>query len=149
MPRRPAQPDPDDVTGSGLAWLVRTVTHVPGVLHLHGDRLRFVSTRGVLFDDTPSALALVPARTGRGGFRLTLGGEDVRLHVVRFSGAVDVAGDLQAREAARGLLTRGEPRAGAVWRRLIAAHDRPDSSPTDAGHGARAHGSVRRAHRRP
>lgn len=105
--------------GSGLAWLVRSVTHVPGVLHLRDGRLRFVSTRGVLFDATPEALGVVPALTTRGGFRLTVGGERLRLHVVRFAGAVDVADDLRVRETAAGLLTAGEASAGSVWRRLM------------------------------
>ena len=55
---------------AGLAWIVREVTHVPGVLRLRHGRLSFESTRGVLFDATrlrprPRARPLAPRRHAR------------------------------------------------------------------------------------
>lgn len=123
--------------GCGLAWLVRPVTHVPGVLHLREGRLRFVSTRGVIFDDTPDALAVAAARTSRGGFRITVGGERLRLHVVRFDGATEIAADLRDREAPAGLLTTGEPAAGPVWRGMLAAHPAGSAAASVDSSGAR------------
>src|ERR1700710_1748460 len=41
---------PGDVGCIGPAWIVREVTHVPGVLRLADGRLCFTSSRGTIFD---------------------------------------------------------------------------------------------------
>src|SRR4051812_41802982 len=66
---------------AGLAWIVREVTHVPGVLRLRHGRLSFESTRGVLFDATPSDLGLELGRSPRAGMRITVGSERLRVCV--------------------------------------------------------------------
>ena len=58
---------------AGLAWIVREVTHVPGVLRLRHGRLSFESTRGVLFDATASDLGLELGRSPRAGMHVTVG----------------------------------------------------------------------------
>lgn len=101
---RPARPAerwsgraPLDV--SGPAWIVRTVTHVPGVLTLRAGRLSFRSTRHVVFDvaldDVRRSGALAVGGFGRRGtFRLVVDGELLRVHVVRPSGGVPVPAEL-------------------------------------------------------
>jgi hypothetical protein len=110
----------------GPAWIVREVTHVPGVLRLAEGRLCFTSSRGPVFeldlatswDGTGPGLAL--DRRGR-GFRITVGNERLNVHVVRPLGAVDPgsafvdavaqASDLPA--------TLGDAAAGDIWRAAL------------------------------
>lgn len=115
---------PTAVTAAiGPAWIVREVTHVPGILRLEDGRLSFVSTRGVLFDvavdETPD-LAFPWYRLS-GAFRLTVAGERLRVHVTRPAGAVPPSSELvEQLVAASGLpATRGDAGAGAVWRWLL------------------------------
>lgn len=113
------------------AWLMRDVTHVPGVLTVRDDRLRFVSTRRVVFDATPEELELAPSRTRRGRYRVTVDGERLSLAVVRPPGAVAVPADLMRRvggdDGAREVHgpaegPSGSSRDGAAlrWQRLLA-----------------------------
>ena len=84
---------------SGPSWIVRAVTHVPGVLTLRAGRLSFRSTRHVVFD-----VALDDARRRgdltvggfgrRGTVRLVVDGEVLRIHLVRPSGGVPVPAEL-------------------------------------------------------
>jgi hypothetical protein len=118
----------------GPAWIVREVTHVPGVLRLAAGRLCFTSSRGPVFDldlgalhDTSGAdLAL--DRRGR-GFRITVGGERLHVHVVRPLGAVDPgAAFVDAVADASDLpATRGDAVAADTWRAalLSGVGDRP------------------------
>lgn len=101
------------------AWLLRDVTHVPGVLTLAGGRLRFVSSRRVVFDAGPDELELDDARARRGVFGVTVDGERLRLSVVRPPGGTAVPDDLVAREAGE-VPTRGDHAAIATWRPLLA-----------------------------
>ncbi|MFC5140771.1 hypothetical protein ACFPK1_21220 [Actinomycetospora rhizophila] len=112
-----------DAPGSdlaGLAWIVREVTHVPGVLRLRDGRLSFESTRGVLFDGTPAELALDVPRSSRAGLRVTAGGERLRIHVVRPAGGVAPCDDLVARAANARPVTSGGMDSWSVWRPLLA-----------------------------
>jgi hypothetical protein len=118
---------PDDLPDSevrddlaGLAWIVREVTHVPGVLRLRRGRLSFESTRGVLFDGTPADLALEVGRSSRAGVRVTVGGERLSLRVVRPAGGVDPCRELVGRAVAGPLATDGENDAWTVWRTRLA-----------------------------
>ncbi|GAA4919966.1 hypothetical protein EV188_10496 [Actinomycetospora succinea] len=121
---------------AGLAWIVREITHVPGVLRLHDGRLSFESTRGVLFVGTPAELDLDAPRSSRSGLRLTAGGERLRVCVVRPSGAVAPCGDLVERAAAGRPVTSGEMDSWTVWRPLLAPGQ---------GTGTRPGARVRRA----
>ena len=130
---RTSSDGPHEVGCIGPAWIVREVTHVPGVLRLAEGRLSFTSSRGPVFD-----VDLVASRDGTGpalaldrrarGFRITVGGERLDVHVVRPLGAVDpgaafvdavaLASDLPA--------TLGDPVAGDVWRAaLLSGSDGP------------------------
>jgi len=118
---------PDDLPDSevrddlaGIAWIVRQVTHVPGVLRLRRGRLSFESTRGVLFDGTPADLDLEVGRSSRAGVRVTVGGERLSLRVVRPAGGVDPCRELVERAVAGPLATDGENDAWTVWRTRLA-----------------------------
>lgn len=132
----PAASDrPTPVPHTGVAWLMRHVTHVPGVLRLDGERLRFVSTSRVVFDATPAELGLEVARARRGTFRVTADGERLVLSVVRPSGAVAVPADLVDREGGAAP-TRGDHAAAAAWRMLLAPMtqgDRAGARPLPTG----------------
>ncbi|MDD7937667.1 hypothetical protein PHK61_04435 [Actinomycetospora lutea] len=121
---------------AGLAWIVREVTHVPGVLRLRAGRLSFESTRGVLFDGTPAELALETPRSSRAGLRVTAGGERLRLHVVRPAGGVAPCDDLVERAAHGRPISSGGMDSWSVWRPLLAP---------DPVAGARSGARVRRA----
>lgn len=118
---------PGDVGCIGPGWIVREVTHVPGVLRLAGGRLCFTSSRGTVFDldqavlTDPCGADLTFDRRGRGGFRLTVGGERLRVHVVRPPGAVDPGAafvDAVAR-ASELPVTRGDAAAAETWRAAL------------------------------
>jgi hypothetical protein len=116
----------------GPAWIVREVTHVPGILRLADGRLSFLSSRGVVFDeamDTPELEVSLPWR-GRGGIRVTVGGECLRVHVVRPPGAVEPgAAFVDAVADASGLpVTRGDLEAAAVWRALLVRARDPEEA---------------------
>ncbi|GLZ50517.1 hypothetical protein Acsp07_01340 [Actinomycetospora sp. NBRC 106378] len=128
----PDAPDPDDPGCIGPAWIVREVTHVPGILRLAHGRLSFLSSRGVVFDealDTPELDVSLPWR-GRGGIRVTVGGERLRVHVVRPPGAVEPgAAFVEAVADASGLpVTRGDLDAAAVWRALLVRARDPEEA---------------------
>ncbi len=155
-PRGSAGPDADPDVGSGgpgcigPAWIVREVTHVPGILRLAHGRLSFLSSRGVVFDealDTPELEVGLPWR-GRGGIRVTVGGECLRVHVVRPPGAVEPgAAFVDAVADASGLpVTRGDLEAAAVWRALLVRARDPEEArvPRRRAPGRRA-ARVRRA----
>lgn len=134
-PRDGADPDgdgPDEPGCIGPAWIVREVTHVPGILRLAHGRLSFLSSRGVVFDealDAPELEVNLPWR-GRGGIRVTVGGECLRVHVVRPPGAVEPgAAFVEAVADASGLpATCGDLEAAAVWRALLVrARDREEA----------------------
>jgi hypothetical protein len=126
---------PGDVGCIGPAWIVREVTHVPGVLRLADGRLCFTSSRGTIFDlertvlVDPGGADLTFDRRGRGGFRLTVGGERLRVHVVRPPGAVDPGSAfVDAVALASGLpATCGDAAAAETWRAtlLSGTDDRP------------------------
>jgi hypothetical protein len=118
-----------------MAWIVREVTHVPGVLRLRGGHLSFESTRGVLFDGTPAELELDPGRSSRTGLRVTVGGERLRVCVVRPAGGVTPCRELVERAAGRHPATSGELDAWTFWRPLLTPATSPD----------RARARVRRA----
>lgn len=101
---------------AGLAWIVREVTHVPGVLRLRHGRLSFESTRGVLFDATASDLGLELGRSPRAGMHVTVGSERLRVCVVRPPGGVDPCRDLVER--------------------AVDPHDDDDAPVTAGGHDA-------------
>lgn len=109
---------------AGLAWIVREITHVPGVLRLRHGRLSFESTRGVLFDATASDLGLELGRSPRAGMHVTVGSERLRVCVVRPPGGVDPCRDLVERavdpydDAAP--VTFGSHDAWTSWRSLLA-----------------------------
>lgn len=105
---------------AGLAWVVREVTHVPGVLCLRQGRLSFESTRRVLFDGTPAELDLDVGRSPRAGLRVTAGSERLRVRVVRPAGAVAPCRELVERAADGHPDTSGENDAWTVWRPLLA-----------------------------
>ncbi|MEJ2864998.1 hypothetical protein [Actinomycetospora flava] len=105
---------------AGLAWIVREVTHVPGVLRLRDGRLSFESTRGVLFEGTPGDLDLEVPRSSRSGLRVSAGGERLRICVVRPAGGVAPCGDLVERAADDRPVTSGEMDSWSVWRPLLA-----------------------------
>jgi hypothetical protein len=123
---RASSDGPDEVGCIGPAWIVREVTHVPGVLRLAAGRLCFTSSRGPVFDvdlaaswdGTGPDLAL--DRRGR-GFRITVGSERLHVHVVRPLGAVEpgtafvdavaLASDLPT--------TLGDQAAGDAWRAAL------------------------------
>lgn len=109
---------PGDV--AGLAWVVREVTHVPGVLRLRQGRLSFESTRRVLFDGTPAELEIDVGRSPRAGLRVTVGSERLRVRVVRPRGAVAPCRELVERAAGGRPDTCGENDAWTVWRPLLA-----------------------------
>lgn len=121
---------------AGLAWIVRAVTHVPGVLRLRDGRLSFESTRGVLFEGTPTELDLEISRSSRGGLRVTAGDERLRVCVVRPSGGVAPCGDLVERAANDRPATSGGMDSWSLWRPLLA----PDQVA-----GGRSGARVRRA----
>ncbi|WP_433783214.1 hypothetical protein ACQPX6_24735 [Actinomycetospora sp. CA-101289] len=108
----------DDLAGA--AWIVREVTHVPGVLRLRRGRLSFESTRGVLFDGTPADLDLEVGRSSRAGVRVTVGAERLSVRVVRPSGGVAPCRELVERAVAGHLGTDGENDAWTVWRTRLA-----------------------------
>ena len=116
---------------AGIAWIVRAVTHVPGVLRLRDGRLSFESTRGVLFDATPAELDLEVGRSSRAGLRVTVGAERLCVRVVRPAGGVAPCHELLERTVDGRPGTAGEPEAWTVWRpRLVpgqAASARPRS----------------------
>ncbi|MCD2190154.1 hypothetical protein [Actinomycetospora soli] len=131
---RGAEPDvadaPDAPGCIGPAWIVREVTHVPGILRLAHGRLSFLSSRGVVFDeslDAPDLDVSLPWR-GRGGIRVTVGCERLRVHVVRPPGAIEPgAAFVDAVADASGLpVTRGDLEAAAVWRALLVRAQDPD-----------------------
>jgi hypothetical protein len=104
---------------AGIAWIVREITHVPGVLRLRLGRLSFESTRGVLFEGTPDDLDLELGRSPRAGLRVTVGPERLRVCVVRPAGAVAPCRDLVERAAGEPA-TSGGSDAWALWRPLLA-----------------------------
>lgn len=112
-------PGADLADVAGLAWIVREVTHVPGVLRLRDGRLSFESTRGVLFDGTPAELDLEIPRSSRTGLRVNAGGERLRVCVVRPSGGVAPCQDLVERAADDRPVTAGEMGSWGVWRPLL------------------------------
>lgn len=120
----PVPPNVDVDTSSGelagVAWIVREVTHVPGVLSLRHGRLSFESTRRVLFDGTPAELDLEFGRSPRAGLRVTVGAERLRVCVVRPAGAVAPCDDLVERAADGRPDTTGQADAWTVWRPLLA-----------------------------
>ena len=86
-------------TRAAPAWIVREVTHVPGVLHLEAGRLRFRSSRRVVFDvDLAEAVAgrslTVPRLRPAGVFDLTVAGERHRVHLTRPPGTTPPAAEL-------------------------------------------------------
>jgi hypothetical protein len=123
---RASSDGPNEVGCIGPAWIVREVTHVPGVLRFADGRLCFTSSRGPVFDVDvaaswdPTGPDLTFDRRGR-GFRITVGNERLHVHVVRPLGAVDPgpafvdavgrASDLPA--------TLGDVAAGDVWRAAL------------------------------
>lgn len=117
-------PGPADPAGSadvaGIAWIVREVTHVPGVLRLRDGRLSFESTRGVRFHGTPDELDLEVGRSARTGLHVTAGGERLRVCVVRPAGGVAPCRELVDRAADGVPDTAGESDAWAVWAPLLA-----------------------------
>jgi hypothetical protein len=123
---RTSSDGPDEVGCIGPAWIVREVTHVPGVLRLADGRLCFTSSRGPIFDvdlatswdPTGSDLAL--DRRAR-GFRITVGSERLHVHVVRPLGAVDPgAAFVDAVAQASDLpATLGDVAAGDAWREAL------------------------------
>ncbi|GLZ46840.1 hypothetical protein Acsp06_30250 [Actinomycetospora sp. NBRC 106375] len=113
----PADATAEDV--AGLAWIVREVTHVPGVLRLRHGRLSFESTRRVVFDGTPDELGLDLGRSPRAGLHVTAGQERLRVCVVRPSGAVAPCRELVDRAADGRPATDGEADAWSVWRPLL------------------------------
>jgi hypothetical protein len=127
-PRRaPSHRAPDDLPESevrddlaGIAWIVREVTHVPGVLRLRRGRLSFESTRGVLFDGTPADLDLEVGRSSRAGVRVTVGAERLSVRVVRPAGGVAPCHELVERAVAEPLGTVGENDAWSLWRSRLA-----------------------------
>ncbi len=110
----------------GPAWIVREVTHVPGVLRLAAGRLCFTSSRGPVFDVD---LAVSWGGTGpdltldrRGpGFRITVAGERLHVHVVRPLGAVDPGTAFvdAVAEASDLPATLGDAVAGDLWREAL------------------------------
>ncbi|MHC1563400.1 hypothetical protein ACR9E3_30970 [Actinomycetospora sp. C-140] len=120
---------------AGLAWIVREVTHVPGVLRLRHGRLSFESTRRVVFDGTPDELGLDLGRSPRAGLHVTAGQERLRVCVVRPAGAVAPCRELVDRAADGRPATDGEADAWSVWRPLL----------TSAPSATRARTRVRRA----
>lgn len=139
LPAQRVSTDGPEVVGDigciGPAWIVREVTHVPGVLRLADRRLCFTSSRGPVFDLDHAALAdpggadLTFDRRGRGGFRITVGGERLCVHVVRPPGAVDPGSAfVDAVAQASGLpATRGDAAAVETWRAALisGSGDRP------------------------
>jgi hypothetical protein len=121
-----AAPDPAAVGCIGPAWIVREVTHVPGVLRLAHGRLCFTSSRGPVFDVDLATVTAGPEadlaldRRGR-GFRITVGGERLAVHVVRPLGAVDPGSDFAhaVAEAADLPATVGDLAASDVWRAAL------------------------------
>jgi hypothetical protein len=132
---------PDDLPDSevrddlaGIAWIVREVTHVPGVLRLRHGRLSFESTRGVLFDATASDLGLELGRSPRAGMHVTVGSERLRVCVVRPPGCVDPCRDLVERavdpyDDDDAPVTSGEHDAWSSWRPLLAPPPRGVTRP--------------------
>jgi hypothetical protein len=119
---------------AGLAWIVREVTHVPGVLRLRHGRLSFESTRGVLFDATASDLGLELGRSPRAGMHVTVGSERLRVCVVRPPGCVDPCRDLVERavdpyDDDDAPVTSGEHDAWSSWRPLLAPPPRGVTRP--------------------
>jgi hypothetical protein len=115
-----------DVGCIGPAWIVREVTHVPGVLRLAAGRLCFTSSRGPVFDLDLGALRdtsgadLAVDRRGR-GFRITVGGERLHVQVVRPLGAVDPGAAFvdAVAQAADLPATRGDATAADTWRSAL------------------------------
>jgi len=105
---------------AGIAWIVREVTHVPGVLRLRRGRLSFESTRGVVFDGTPADLDLEVGRSSRAGVRVTVGAERLCVRVVRPAGGVAPCRELVDRAVRGRLETDGETDAWTVWRARLA-----------------------------
>ncbi|GAA4863807.1 hypothetical protein [Actinomycetospora straminea] len=105
---------------AGVAWIVREVTHVPGILRLRGGRLSFESTRGVRFDGTPDELVLEVGRSARAGMHVTAGGERLRVCVVRPAGGVSPCRELVDRAADGVPVTAGDADAWALWAPLLA-----------------------------
>jgi len=116
-PSEHGAPDVDDL--AGIAWIVREVTHVPGVLRLRHRRLSFESTRGVLFDGTPDELELEVGRSSRAGLRVTVGAERLCVRVVRPAGGVPPCAELVARAVDGSPSTGGEADAWTVWRHRL------------------------------
>jgi hypothetical protein len=105
---------------AGLAWIVREVTHVPGVLRLRAGRLSFESTRRVVFDGTPAELDLELGRSARSGLHVTAAGERLRVCVVRPAGGVPPSRELVDSAADGRPDTTGDADAWAVWQPLLA-----------------------------
>ena len=120
---RGSGPSADAHELAGLAWIVREVTHVPGILRLGHGRLSFESTRGVLFDATTSDLRLEVGRSLRAGMYVTVGAERLRVCVVRPPGGVDPCRDLVDGAVGRASddppVTTGGPDAWTSWRPLL------------------------------
>ncbi len=119
----PGQDEADDL--SALAWIVRAVTHVPGVLRLRGARLSFESTRGVLFDGSAAELALAVGRNARAGLQVTVGSERLAVHVVRPSGGVAPCAELVDRLTGGTPSTRGDAASWRPWQARLAPADGP------------------------
>jgi hypothetical protein len=119
----PGAPDAHDAPArevAGLAWIVREVTHVPGVLRLRAGRLSFESTRRVVFDATPLELGLALGRSARAGLHVTAGGERLRVCVVRPAGAVPPSPELVDGLTDGRPDTTGDLDAWTVWQPLLA-----------------------------
>ncbi|PVZ04262.1 hypothetical protein [Actinomycetospora cinnamomea] len=106
---------------AGVAWIVREVTHVPGVLRWREGRLSFESTRGVLFDGTPDELVLEVGRSSRVGLRVTVGPERLCVRVVRPAGGVAPCRELVRRAVDAGTVTEGDAASWDLWRPSLAA----------------------------
>jgi hypothetical protein len=126
---RPTDTTEEPAVLAGLAWIVREVTHVPGILRLRHGRLSFESTRGVLFDATAAELGLELGRSFRAGMHVTVGTERLRVCVVRPPGGVDPCHDLVDRAVDRAengyddeaiAVTSGSSDAWTAWRPLLA-----------------------------
>lgn len=100
------------------AWILRAVTHVPGVLQLADGHLSFRSTRRVVFDvdlrdAVASGLLTVPRLRPAGVFDLVVDGERLRVHLTRPPGTTPPSADLLRATAS------AVPISPEVWRLLL------------------------------